>query len=321
MAFTITPDAVVSEWGSYYINEGQNENNIHDTLRETFQSQEIFTVIESEDTILREANVQYAEALQAFQTGFTPKGGVTFTPKEIPLFNVKADIKFVPDVLKQSWLQFLLSENLDRTTWPFTRWIIEVYLMKQIMHDLEKNIYPAVYSAPTAGTAGAANAAFNGIKKAINDAITAGTIVPIVTGAPSTTEATWAGQVETFCKGIPELYWNTPMTLNMSRALALRYKQGRRTKYNSNYTQVSDAMAVQDYEQISVAGFGSLTGQTKIFGTPKANAILAFKGGGNKQVVDVQKEDRFVKVFTDFWIGVGFIQDSLVFTNDRELPA
>lgn len=320
MATVITPDAVVTAFGAYYINSGQNENNIHDVLRETFEDTNDFTVVDSEDTVLRETNVQYAEVLQAFQTTFTPKGGVTFTPKEIPLFNVKIDQSFYPDALKNQWLAFMTSESLDRETWPFVRWFIEKYVMGQIKADLAKNLYAAVRVNPTAGTAGAASASFNGLKKIINDAIAAGTIVPIVTGAANATPATWAGQIEAFAASIPELYWNTPMGIQMSRALALRYKQGRRTKYNSNYEQVSEQMAVQDFENNQVVGRGSLTGVSKIWASPKTNAIMAFKGGSNQNIVEVEKVDRQVKVYTDFWVGLGFINDALVYTNDQDIP-
>lgn len=319
MATTITSAAVVAAFGDYYIDEGQNETNIHDTLRETFEDTADFTVVDSEDTVLRETNAAYAEVLQSFQTAFTPKGGVTFTPKSIPLFNVKVDQSFYPDALKNQWLSFMTSNNLDRTTWPFVKWFIEQYVMGQIKADLAKNLYDAAYVAPTPGTAGAASASFDGLKKIINASITAGTIVPIVTGAPSATNTTFTGQIEAFSASVPELYWNTPMGIQMSRALALHYKQGRRIKYNSNYAQVSEQMAVQDFEQNQVTGRGSLTGVTKIWASPKTNAIMAFKGGSNKDIVEVEKVDRMVKVYTDFWIGLGFIDDNLVYTNDQDL--
>lgn len=320
MATVINAASVVSAFGEYYQDNGQGEQDIYQVLRETFESMGLFTVIDSDDTILRSSNVQFSEVLQAFQKAFTPKGGVAFTPKEIKLFNVKVDQLFYPDDFKQSWLSFFTgNEGLDRTQWPFVRYFIEQGVLPIIMEDLEKNLYGASYSAPTPGTAGAASAAFDGLKKIINAAITGGTIVPITTGAPSTTATTWAGQVETFCKGIPELYWNKPMNVAMSRALALRYKEGRRVKYNSNYQQVADQMAVQDFEQNQVAGYASFNGKTKILATLKNNAILAMKAGGNRNIVEVEKVDRAVKVYTDFWIGIGFIQDALVFTNDQDL--
>lgn len=319
MPTTITSTQVVTDFGAYYIDSGQSESNIHDTLRENFEASNAFTVIHSDDTVLREINVEYAEVLQAFQTAFTPKGGVTFTPKQIPLFNVKMDQLFYPDALKNQYLAFLTSNNLDRTTWPFVRWFIEKYALAQIMHDLVKNIYGAKRVNPTPGTAGAASAAFDGIKTIINARITGGTISTITTGAPSTTPETFATQIETFIKSVPELYWEIPLEVNTSRALALRYREGRRIKYNSNYAQVSDAIAVQDFEQVKVVGRGGMTGVTKIWATPKNNAILAFKGAENMQTVEVEKVDRQVKVYTDFWIGLGFIQDSLVWTNDQDL--
>ncbi|HRN79984.1 MAG TPA: hypothetical protein PKY29_04495 [Ferruginibacter sp.] len=320
MSTTITSSEIVSQFGEYYIDAGQNENNIHQTLRESFADSEDFTVIDTEDTVLREVNTEFTEVLQPFQTGFTPKGSTTFLPKEIKLFNVKVDQSFYPDALKNRWIAFLTSNNLDRTTWPFVRWFIEQYVLPQISHDMVKNLYGAVYASPTPGTAGAANTSFNGLKQIINAAITAGDITPITTGTPSATPATWAGQVESFCKSIPELYWDTPMGIQMSRALGLRYKEGRRIKYNSNYAQISDAMAVQDFESMIVKQRGSLTGTSKIWATPKANAIMAFKGGSNRNIVEVEKVDRIVKVYTDFWFGIGFINHALVFTNDQDIP-
>ena len=319
MPTTITSSAVVSQFGEFYLNAGQNENNIHDTLRESFVDSNDFLVIDTEDTILRESNVTYAEVLQSFQTGFTPKGGVTFSPKEIKLFNVKIDQAFYPDALKNQWLSFMTSENTDRTTWPFVRWFIEKYVMGQISADLVKNLYGAVYVAPTPGTAGAASAAFDGLKKIINAGITATTITPIATGAPNATAATWAGQIETFCKGVPELYWDKIQDIKTSRALALRYAEGRRTKYNSNYAQVGGNNLVQDFEGTSVVGRASLSGVNKIWSTVQGNGIMAFKGGANRNIVEVEKVDRQVKVYTDFWIGMGFINDALVFTNDQDL--
>lgn len=319
MPTTITSAAVIAQFGEYYLNAGQNESNIHDVLRESFVDTSDFLVVETDDTILRESNVTYAEVLQPFQTTFTPKGGVTFSPKEIKLFNVKIDQAFYPDELKNQWIAFMTSNNLDRTTWPFVRWFIEKYVMGQISADLVKNLYGAVRVAPTPGTAGAASTSFDGLKKIINAAITAGTTTAIATGAPSATPATWATQVETFMKGVPELYWDKVQDIKTSRALALRYVEGRRTKYNSTYAQVSDKNLVQDFEGTAVVGRASYAGVNKIWSTVQGNGIMAFKGGANRNIVEVEKVDRQVKVYTDFWIGLGFITDALVFTNDQDL--
>lgn len=321
MSTIISASQVVADFGAFYIDAGQNENNIHSRLMEDFSSLDSFTLIDNgEDTVLRAANTAYSEVLQGFQKTFTPKGSLTFMPKSIYLRNVKVDESFYPDDLKNMWLSFLTSNNLDRTTWPFVRFFVEQYVLKQIKADLElKAVYKGVYVAPTAGTANNAVDTVDGVKLLINNAITATTIAPIVTGTPSTDPVTWATQVETFCAGVPELYWDKLMDLNMSRVLALRYRQGRKLKYNMYYGQEADLSKVANFENVSVEGLGSMSGANKIWMTPAINAVAGFKGGSNQNIVEIEKVDRQVKLYTDFWLGFGFIDDGLVFTNDQDL--
>ena len=321
MSTTITSSQVVTDFGAFYIDAGQNENNIHSRLMEDFSSLDSFLLIDNgEDTVLRAANTVYAEVLQGFQKQFTPKGALTFLPKEIALRNVKVDELFYPDDLKNQWLAFLTSNNLDRETWPFVRFFIERYVLKQIKADLElKAVYNGKYVAPTAGTANNAVDTVDGVKTIINNAIDGGTMAPITTGTPSTDPVTWATQVETFCAGVPELYWNQSMDLNMSRTLALRYRQGRKLKYNMYYGQAADLSQVANFETIKVEGLASMIGANKIWMTPAINAVAGFKGGSNQNIVEVEKVDRQVKCYTDFWLGFGFIDDGIVWTNDQDL--
>ena len=316
---TIDSSAVVAAFGAFYIDAGQGENNIFQRLMEQFGTMSAFRQVATEDTVLRESNVAFTEVLQSFQKAFTAKGGVNFTPKAISLFNMKFDELFYPDDLKNSWLSFVTSNNLDRTTWPFVRWFIEMYVLKQVNKDLEMAaIFGGVYVAPTAGVAGTAAQTMDGIKKLIATAVAAGTTTVIATGTPSLDPVTWCNQVEVFMAGIPEVYWVEKMTLNMSRTLALRYTKGRRLKYNSTWSQVSVLNTVEDFENITITPRDSSRGSLMIWMTPIMNAVMAMKGGSNKDVCQVEKVDRQVKVFSDFWIGIGFIDDGLIFVNDQQ---
>lgn len=316
---TIDPSAVVSAFGSFYLDAGQGENNIFTRLVEPFGTMSAFTIVETEDTIVRESSTVMGEVVQAYQDAFTPKGSIAFIPKEIKLFNLKMDQSFVPNKLRATWFGFLTSKNLDNTTWPFVRWFVEIYCMKQFNADLEKIIFAGSYVAPTAGTAGNTLDSMDGIKKMINIAIAAGTTIVLSTGTPSNDPVTWCNQVEAFMKLVPELYWTVPMDLNMSRILALRYTQGRRIKYNSTWNQVSVLKTVEDFESVTIASLGSLKGSNKIWMTPKLNAIMPVKALGNKDIVKIETAKRYVNMMTDVWVGVGFIDDGLMFTNDVEL--
>jgi hypothetical protein len=319
----ITAAEVVAQFGEHYLDAGQNEGDIHSRLRAGFETQNAFQIVNTEDTILRAANTEFQEALQSFQRAYTPKGGVTFKPAEIKLFNVKVDQAFYPDDLKNSWLGFLTSNDLDRTTWPFVKWFVEMYIIPQILEDLElRAIFNGVYKAPTPGTANNAVDVMNGIRKIINAYITAGETTPIVTGAFDITDPkSVTTKMEGLVKAVPKLYSAKGFSLNTSKTLQLAYLEGRDLKYNSNYAQDPSNNSVKYFPGVNVNGYLSHEGSDKVWGTPALNGVLALKGGSNKSIVEMEKVDRMVKVYTDFWIGLDFIDPGLIFTNDQDLDA
>jgi hypothetical protein len=57
----------------------------------------------------------------------------------------------------------------------------------------------------------------------------------------------------------------------------------------------------------------------KLWCTPKSNAIKLGKKTQNMNAVRVENVDRLVKMYSDWWCGVGFVIPEIVFTNDRDL--
>jgi hypothetical protein len=321
MATTITPTNVITEFGSYYIDQGQNMDSLRMRPFEAFGTREAFTNVPTNDTQLRYSDVQVSEILQPYQDTFSAKGSVVFEPVKIDLQQVKIDQQFNPNNLVYSWLGFLTTNKTDRTQWPFTRWMIEVYLLKQLFKDLEtKAVYKGEKLAVAVpGTAGAAVDVINGVKKLINTYVTAAKITPIAVGAVPGDPADFCTYVEEFCKGIDELYWEIPIAFNLSNTLALRYREGRKKKYNMYYAQESDLAGVANFNSFSVKGRSSMKGSEKIWGTPMENAVWATKGFENANGFELEKVDRNVKIWTDFHIGLDFLLKDLVFTNDVEL--
>lgn len=318
----ITASTIVTAFGDYAQDRGQSEDNLNELLRHSLEEEfSDFTIIESEDTILQRSNVAYSEALQAFQKGFTPKGDVTFTPEEIRLHRVKVDLLITPDDLVDNWLQFLADnkKTLKREDWPITKWIAERYIPGQIVHDIVTNAYDAEKVTPTPGTAGNASGSFNGLKKIVNDHIDAGKVTPITTGALSATANTMVGQFEAFVAAMPALYKKTPKTLRVSDTIELRYKKGKRGLYGTMDNTSDVNLQIMDFEKNVVRGVASMDGAAKIISSPKLNSVLAFKGFGNLNKIEIQAVDRSVKLFTDFHIGFGYHDPRLIWTNDQDL--
>ncbi len=316
----IDAQEVVDAFGEYYIDEGQNMENLHMLPFEPFGTQEAGTIVETDQTVLRESNVTVQSLLQQYQDEFTPKGGVAFLPVFIPLFQMKVDQKFNPTKLQSTWVGFLTSNKLDRTEWPFIRWFIEKYIYGQVDEDLElKAIYSGVFEEPEPGVAGVPEKVMNGLEFIMDELETAGDIEPIVTGATPVSASDFVTQIENFVKAVPEkLRYNYVQELNMSRTLRDKFKQGMRDKYNVNYQQTDQLLRLMDYENITVVGRASMATKSRYWMTPKFNLLFPTKGFTNKKAVEIEKVDRFVKIWSDWWMGAGFVQGQLVFKNDQD---
>lgn len=312
---------VVSEYGAYYLNHGQNAASLLQKLNYKSEFDSLFTTVATDDTVIRLGSSTMSRLLQPFQKTWSPTGEVTFKAAPINLYKKKIDFEDYPDDLEATWLGFLADEGLDRKQWPFVKWLIEAHIIPQVVEDYEINeVYAGAYAAPgTPGTAGAAGTSMEGAKKIINDHITATDITPITTGALSTTPATFLAQIEDFVDAIDPLYRSQPMTLAMNYAQSVIFKRGMREAYNVNYEQTSSLMSLIDYPNIQVQGFHAMGSSGKIFCTPRRNAVRGVKRLANIDKVQVENVDRQVKIYTDFSSGVGFVIPELVFTNDQDL--
>ena len=309
---------IITEFGAYYLNSGQNLTRLYQLLRRDFVTGGIFTQVITDDTKWQASKVQMQRIVQPFQKAFTPTGTPTFTPAEIFQYHMKADTEEYPDDLEATWLGFLGGDGVKRSEWPFVRWYLETQFFPQIQEDMELNeIASGVYVAPTTGTPGAVSTAMNGIKKVLADHITAGRTVPQALGVIPSSDEDFVEYLEEFHKGMDVRYRNGKHMLNMSEDLELKYKRGYRNKYLAG-TPMAEGTSLKIIDtNITVQGLPCMQGSSRIFATPKANAVMLKKKTQNQRAVDIQSVDRQVKFLTDWWMGIGFVLPELVFCNDQ----
>lgn len=327
----MTIAGIIAEFGAYYLNNNQNATRLVQLLFRRGVTEQLFSSIVTDDTIYRAAQTVLGTILQPFQKDWTPKGNLEVTPITIQQFKMKADVEETPDDLEASWLGFLADASLKRAEWPFVRWFIEVHLIPQIEEDYELNeIYLGVFVAPTKGTAGPAGTAMNGIRKVLNDHTGAGRITPLVLGAIPTDPLACCEYIEEFCHKTQKRYRNVPMNLAVNEDVALRYAIGRADKYKLHVNAIEKpitpdgaapvltAVPVQHAKQ-QVVGLPSMGNSEKIWMTPPINAKRLAKKTQNMTQFAIENVDRKVKLYTDFWKGVGFVLPQAVFTNDQDI--
>ncbi len=311
---------IIAEFGAYYIKSGQNMSRLVKQLNEQSVTEQAFTTVVTDETLWRASESRMSRVLQPFQKAWTPIGVVTFVPVAIQNFKMKIDHEDHPDDLEATWLGFLADNSLDRKEWPFVRWFIETHLLPQSKEDYELNeIFAGVYAAPTPGTAGAAGTSMNGIKLIINGHIDSGRITPIITGTVPTDPLDFVDYVEQFGDNINTKYWSIPMQLVMGQTLKRRFLRGYKSKYGQNTDYTANAKGDVDLTNLTIFGAPSHNGSEKMWATPKNNSVRLVKKSQNMNTVRVENVDRLVKMYSDWYSGVGFVIPELVFTNDRDL--
>jgi hypothetical protein len=312
---------IISEFGAYYIDQGQNMARLVKILNWPLATEKMFTPMMTDETRYRGAQSTFGRLVQPFQQGWTPISSLSFTPIEIQLYNQKVDLDETPHVLEASWLGFLAGNEIDPITWPFVRWYLEVWLIPQIQEDVEINeIYSGVYAAPTPGTAGAAGTSMNGIKKIINDNINSSRITPIadIGAIPVGDDEDVYDYFEMFADRIGKKYWNMDMMIGCGMDIARSALRGKSLKYNRNTVGIAIDNKVE-YTNLSIVGLPSHNGAGKIWCTPKQNAVFFRKKTANMKNFKIESIKRTLSLYTDFWNGIGFHIPEIVFTNAADL--
>jgi hypothetical protein len=311
-------DDIISEYGAYYKQGTQSLRNLHLAIMDQSETDQLFSLMPTNDTRLQEAFVDITDVLQGYQDDFTARGDTEFTPRVIDLFNLKIDISENPTKLEKTWLGFLASNKLDRTQWPFIRFWIERLVLPKARENWElKGIFGGVKGAVTPGTPQPIENAVDGIRKQFNSAITAGDLDPLVLGATPTDPEDFVEYCEAFFKLIPKKYRPFLTKLAMSDTKYLLFREGMRKKYNMNYAQ-TDLTTIID-TNLQVIGLRSHEGSDKIWTTLDGNAVMAIKKPENQNIFEIEKIDRKVKAYTDYWKVCSFYIWKWVFTNDVDL--
>lgn len=312
--------AVTSEFGAKYIDGGQGVKDMIAFLHQPSVTEQYFPVFPTVNTEIQKVSVEHARVLQRYQKAFTTVGGMTFKPRTIPLYDLKIDSSITPRDLQNEWVGFLASEGIDPTVMPITRYYQE-YLINQATSDYELlEVWAGVRGTVTPGTATAAGASVNGLRKLLNDGVTATTINEIASGAMPTDTVDCVDYFEAFADSVQSanrLIYNDIDFIFCSETVAKRFRRGNRDKYNLNYLQQSELSMIND-TNIMVVGLPSMGSSTKIWCTPRFNRARYTKNESQSRLFDVQKNGREVQFLTDFWKGIGFWINEFVFVNDQD---
>jgi len=309
---SIVKTDLVTDFGSYYINEGQNEARLLSGIRQKSVTTSHAKPIIHDGDVYRFSNVALNEIVQGFQKGFTAKGDATFTPNEIRLRNLKIDLSLYPDDVKASWLGFLASIDVqERANWPIVRYLLEKEVVPAIPHDLETQAYfKGSYVAPTPGTATTTAATMDGLKTIITAGLAGDMNTVTLSAAVSASNA--FDMVEEFVDSLTDLTdKGVKMKLYMDPKVLRWYHRDKRNTHGTDVNYNPDKPVV-DFTNVELVGLPSMAGEKMIWASPVDNFLYIRKANGMKKP-KVEESKREVFFMLDWWEGLGFGYDALVY--------
>lgn len=303
----VTVSSIVSEYGAYYENSGQNKKRLFNLLMQPSETEKHMTGVKTDHTIYRMANGVITSLVQPFNKIFSAKGELTFTPNKIELGHPKVDVSLYPDDIEDTWLGFLADNNLSRKEWPLVRYMIEEFLIPKIKDDIELNaVYTGVKKdAPGGGVAGDPQDVFDGLRKQIYTGIAAGTVNDYTTEVGALDSDTIFDQVETFVDSISNVYKNIRMPIFMSPSWYRAYMRDKRAQGYYHITSDKEVNNGVDFTPQFVVALPSMEGCNEIWATPKANLLRVTKRGENSTKFRIEEAKRLVSIMTDWWEAPG----------------
>lgn len=320
MAFEIDAAEVVSQYGSYYGAEGNEERLLGELHLKTNTAETAMPYI-VEETYVKNVGAELNEIIQAYQDEWTPKGTLKFTPMPITLFNIKIDMEMNPDKLKATYLGFLASiVDNERANWPFVRWFMEVHVAKRSRDDRERYAYgKGRFVAPVSGTAGSASEVMDGIVKLAEDAIAAGGTE--ITGITDITAANAFDMVEKMQDALPGEFEGEDIVYLSPTKYVRNYYRDKRNTHGSDVDYASGNPTL-DFSNILGQGghrlvpLQSLDGTDTVIITPRSN-FAHLRRAGYRKPFKVESQKRSVSVFNDWFEGFGLLNANHVYAYKK----
>jgi hypothetical protein len=308
---------IKTAFGAYYEKSQANKDRILAKLTQGAVTPNYCTPIKTDDTVFKLSELVVGDLVQSFQKGWTPKNDIAFKANELRLYHLKVDIDLFPDDIQATWLGFLSSGNLNKKDEPLIKFLIENSnqgILTKISSNMELKEYgKGVYESPTGGTAGITGKSMNGIINLLQTGVNNLTVNSI--NLQPLNKDTIFDQVELFTDGISDVYQDVEMNVFMSSKW---YKHYHRDKRSQGFYQLSADKDIRDnidFTPLNVVSLPCLNATDVIFATPKANMLHLTKNENNKSNIKIEEYQRSVSFLADWWEGIGFGINGIVWTN------
>lgn len=188
----------------------------------------------SADEVYTAENADVSDLIQPYQAQFTPQNEESWDGVSNTLRPIKIDLKFSEEQLLKfydKWRNNWFEAGRDPMEWSYPRYIVEQLLAPKWREELNSVAWDGEYVAPTPGTPGAVLEACDGYRIGIENAITAGSLVPVASG--SFTSSDIRSKLEAWMMAMPEAVRGRGGVVLMSDTNAREYYYDFRSEFSA----------------------------------------------------------------------------------------
>jgi len=277
-------------------------------------------------TEYRASQALITSVVQQFTSEWTPSGKTKFTPIIVKNRRHKINVPIKPADVLDSYIFFLYEEGLSPDQMPITKYIIENLVKPQILQDIElRMIFKGKYNEATDveenDAATPPEDAMDGLETILVEAKTSGNkginfFVPsFAFNYLTATDEQILKFTSEFVAWIKPMYRGFAMNIHCSFEFWRRYRVAYKNVWGQGSGQVGDFGTDKvDFSNNTLVPLDGMYGSPILFATPAANMVrLRHKNEVPNIINDVQKSNYTVKLFGEFWMGVGFPIGEAVF--------
>ncbi len=255
-----------------------------------------------------------SHVVQGWAASWNAIGDVTIKVNELISYHQKVNFKITPSEIESSWLAELYDKNKKPAEMPISQYIFEKELKPKVVSDIEYLMVKGIYDANDLATFGKA---MNGLEVVLNEGLTNSDnpmYGVLLSAAP--TASNIVDIVTEFEKKTPKTHRRFIKKIFMSSSHRDNYVLKYEDLYGANTLFGEDKKLKTRLNRWEIVGLDDLEGSNLIFCTPDENMLMLVDQFDNPPMVtDVQVADYDVKIFMEWWLGVGFYTNQMVFVS------
>ena len=318
MASTLDISKLLSAFEEYYLDAGQNKSRLIRSLVQPAVTFERYArQIRTRETTFRLANYEYGSVIQPFSTKFEPISNIKFFPNETFLEPMKVNVQITPHDIEQGYLGFMAGdETRTLQDWPIVRWLLEEYIAKQIQADRELYI---TYKGKKKVGGKTPIDCMDGIKERLVKGATADYPINIIKGIGKLNATQIFDQIESFSKGIPDLYVGEKVSIFVAPKWVRAYREAKRDR-GTYFIPVNGSNQIDervDFTNHKLVPLPSMAGTDDIWASVDNNLLWLTKREGNLSQASIQLHHYNVDILLDWWEATNFACNQEVWTTEE----